>query len=166
MALITSLIGPGDDLIRFGDFPVWVGIATATILVLAAYGSLFNTIGLVMPKYGVYLCIIIGVWEFAMGFTSIISPNSPVTFLSISHWGLQIIDATVLAAWPDTLQYSQMSDAFGLDTGLQWIWSPPVHTLGTGNPYLSIATCVTFLSFISLILISMGSSIFRRKEIM
>ena len=166
MALITSLIGPGDELIRFGDFPVWVGIATATILVLAAYGSLFNTIGLVMPKYGVYLCIIIGVWEFAMGFTSIISPNSPVTFLSISHWGLQIIDATVLATWPDTLQYSQMSSAFGLETGLEWIWRHPVHTLGTGNPYLSIATSVTFLSFVSLILISMGSSIFQRKEIM
>lgn len=166
MALITSLIGPGDDLIRFGDFPVWIGIATATILVLAAYGSLFNTIGLVMPKYGVYLCIVIGVWEFAMGFTTIISPSSSVTFLSISHWGLQIVDATVLAAWPDTLQYSQMSNAFGLETGLEWIWRPPVHTLGTGNAYLSIFTSTAMLSVLSLVLISIGSSIFRRKEIM
>ena len=166
MALITSLIGPGDDLIRFGDFPVWVGIAAATILVLAAYGSLFNTIGLIMPKYGVYLCIIIGVWEFAMGFTSLFAPESSVTFLSISHWGLQMVDATVLAAWPDTLQYSQMSEAFGIDTGLQWIWKPPVHTLGTGNPYISIVTSITFLSIISGVLISMGSAIFRRKEIM
>tara|TARA_Y100001970_G_scaffold220324_1_gene270537 strand:- start:10256 stop:11902 length:1647 start_codon:yes stop_codon:yes gene_type:complete len=166
MALITSLIGPGDNLIRFGDFPVWIGIATATILVLAAYGSLFNTIGLVMPKYGVYLCIVIGVWEFAMGFTTIVSPTSSVTFLSISHWGLQIVDAIVLAAWPDTLQYSQMSNAFGLETGLEWIWRPPVHTLGTGNPYASIITSAAMLSILSLVLISIGSSIFRRKEIM
>ena len=53
MGLITSIIGPGESLLRVGDLPVWFGIATATILVLAAYGSLFNTVGLLLPKYGV-----------------------------------------------------------------------------------------------------------------
>ena len=76
MGLITSIIGPGESLLRVGDLPVWFGIAVATILVLAAYGSLFNTVGLLLPKYGVYLCIVIGVWEFAMGFTTLISPSS------------------------------------------------------------------------------------------
>ena len=85
MALITSVIGPGDSFVRLGDFPVWIGIAFTTILVLAAYGSLFNTIGLLLPKYGVYLCIIIGVWEFAMGFTTLISPSSSVASLSLIH---------------------------------------------------------------------------------
>ena len=127
MALITSVIGPGDSFVRLGDFPVWIGIAFTTILVLAAYGSLFNTIGLLLPKYGVYLCIIIGVWEFAMGFTTLISPSSSVASLSVSHWGLQLIDSVVLASWPDTLQFSQMSYAFGLETGLEWIWLSLIH---------------------------------------
>ena len=50
MALITSVIGPGDSFVRLGDFPVWLGIAFTTILVLMTYGSLFNTIGLLLPE--------------------------------------------------------------------------------------------------------------------
>ncbi len=166
MALITSVIGPGDSLVRIGDFPVWLGIAVATILVLAAYGSLFNTIGLLLPKYGVYLCIIIGVWEFAMGFTTLISPSSSIATISVSHWGLHLIDSIVLVSWPDTLQFSQMSSAFGLETGLEWIWSPPVHTLNSSNPYLGILTSVTMLSVISISMIGIGSAVFSKREIM
>ncbi len=166
MASITSVIGPGDSLVRFGDFPVWLGIAFTTILVLAAYGSLFNTIGLLLPKYGVYLCIIIGVWEFAMGFTTLISPTTSVASLSVSHWGLQLIDSVVLASWPDTIQFSQMSYAFGLDTGLEWIWSPPVHTLNTNNPYLGIVSSVVVLVTVSAAMIGFGSAVFSKREIM
>ena len=166
MGLITSVIGPGESLIRVGDLPVWLGIAIATILVLAAYGSLFNTIGLLLPKYGVYLCIVIGVWEFAMGFTTLISPGSSVATLSVSHWGLQLIDSIVMVSWPDTLQYSQMSSAFGLQTGLEWIWSPPVHTLNSSNAYLGILTSVTMLIGISVSMIGIGSAVFSKREIM
>ncbi len=166
MGLITSVIGPGESLIRVGDLPVWFGIAIATILVLAAYGSLFNTVGLLLPKYGVYLCIVIGVWEFAMGFTTLISPSSSIATLSVSHWGLQLIDSIVMISWPDTLQFSQMSSAFGLQTGLEWIWSPPVHTLNSNNAYLGILTSVTMLIGVSLSMIGIGSAVFSKKEIM
>ncbi len=166
MALITSVIGPGESLIRVGDFPVWLGIAVTTILVLAAYGSLFNTIGLLLPKYGVYLCIVIGVWEFAMGFTTLVSPSSSVATISVSHWGLQMIDSIVMVSWPDTLQFSQMSSAFSLGTGLEWIWSPPVHTLGSNNPYLGILTSVTMLIGVSVSMIWVGSAVFSKREIM
>ena len=64
IAFITSIIGPGNSFIRLSDYPVWIGIAFSTILVLTAYGSVFNTVGLVLPRYGVYLCILFGVWEF------------------------------------------------------------------------------------------------------
>lgn len=166
MGLITSIIGPGESLLRVGDLPVWLGIAIATILVLAAYGSLFNTIGLLLPKYGVYLCIVIGVWEFAMGFTTLISPSSSIATLSVSHWGLQLIDSIVMVSWPDTLQFSQMSSAFGLATGLEWIWSPPVHTLNSSNAYLGILTSVTMLIGISVSMIGIGSAVFSKREIM
>tara|TARA_S200000501_G_scaffold309617_1_gene299583 strand:+ start:8280 stop:9944 length:1665 start_codon:yes stop_codon:yes gene_type:complete len=166
MGLITSIIGPGESLLRVGDLPVWLGIAIATILVLAAYGSLFNTIGLLLPKYGVYLCIVIGVWEFAMGFTTLISPSSSIATLSVSHWGLQLIDSIVMVSWPDTLQFSQMSSAFGLATGLEWIWSPPVHTLNSSNAYLGILTSATMLIGISVSMIGIGSAVFSKREIM
>ena len=166
MGLITSIIGPGESLLRVGDLPVWFGIAVATILVLAAYGSLFNTVGLLLPKYGVYLCIVIGVWEFAMGFTTLISPSSSIATLSVSHWGLQLIDSIVMVSWPDTLQFSQMSSAFGLQTGLEWIWSPPVHTLNSSNAYLGILTSVTMLMGVSLSMIGIGSAVFSKREIM
>ena len=166
MGLITSIIGPGESLLRVGDLPVWLGIAIATILVLAAYGSLFNTIGLLLPKYGVYLCIVIGVWEFAMGFTTLISPSSSIATLSVSHWGLQLIDSIVMVSWPETLQFSQMSSAFGLATGLEWIWSPPVHTLNSSNAYLGILTSATMLIGISVSMIGIGSAVFSKREIM
>lgn len=166
MGLITSIIGPGESLFRVGDLPVWLGIAISTILVLAAYGSLFNTIGLLLPKYGVYLCIVIGVWEFAMGFTTLISPSSSIATLSVSHWGLQLIDSIVMVSWPDTLQFSQMSSAFGLQTGLEWIWAPPVHTLNSSNAYLGILTSTTMLIGVSVSMIGIGSAVFSKREIM
>ncbi|MAS17637.1 MAG: hypothetical protein CMA36_04470, partial [Euryarchaeota archaeon] len=75
MGLISSILGPGDQLIRLSDIPVWIGIGAATTLVLAAYGSMFNAMGLISPKYGVYLCIVFGIWEFMMGSFSIVNPN-------------------------------------------------------------------------------------------
>tara|TARA_Y100001933_G_C18472683_1_gene344901 strand:- start:243 stop:422 length:180 start_codon:yes stop_codon:yes gene_type:complete len=59
-----------------------------------------------------------------------------------------------------------MSYAFGLDTGLEWIWSPPVHTLNTNNPYLGIVSSVVVLVTISAAMIGFGSAIFSKREIM
>ena len=94
-----------------------------------------------------------------MGFTTLISPSSLIATLSVSHWGLQLIDSIVMVSWPDILfQFSQVSSAFGLQTGLEWIWSPPVHTLNSSNAYLGILTSVTMLIGVSVSMIGIGSS--------
>jgi ABC-type transport system involved in multi-copper enzyme maturation permease subunit len=166
VALITSLIGPGDSIVRLSDYPVWMGIALATILVLTAYGSIFNTVGLVMPKYGVYLCILFGIWEFLMGLFTITIPNASITMLSVSHWAIQIIDAVVMISWSDTSLIQQKADAFGLETGISFFWHPPVHTLETGSPFVALVISVVIIISISIGMIAIGQLIFRNKEIM
>ncbi|MCH1592299.1 MAG: ABC transporter permease, partial [Candidatus Thalassarchaeaceae archaeon] len=145
VGVISSILGPGEQLIRLADLPVWIGIGVATTLVLAAYGSMFNAMGLISPKYGVYLCIVFGIWEFMMGSFSILNPNWTVASVSISHWALQMIDAIVLLAWPDTIQWAEMDRAFEIDSGLSVFWQPPVHTLGTASAGIALLNSVIVL---------------------
>ncbi|MFL2962929.1 MAG: ABC transporter permease [Candidatus Thalassarchaeaceae archaeon] len=166
MGLFSSLLGPGENIIRLSDMPIWLGIGFATILVLCAYGALFNTLALISPKYGIYVCISIGVWEFVMGILTIANPNWTISAISINHWALQIIDSIVLIAWPDTLQLQQMSLAFNLETGLDIFWKPPAHTLGTSNPLVSIFISITMLSLFTVSMLGIGQSIFKNREIM
>ena len=166
MALVTSLIAPGDSIVRLSDYPVWLGVGLATILVLAAYGALYNTIGLIAPKYGVYFCIILGIWEFIMGLFTMTLPSATVPMLSVSHWALQLIDSVVLMAWPDTLQYTQISDAFGVESGLPFFWQPPVHTLGTQSPVVALLVSCSVLVMITLLMMAIGQSSFKNREIM
>jgi len=133
---------------------------------LAAYGALYNTIGLIAPKYGVYFCIILGIWEFIMGLFTMTLPSSTVPQLSISHWALQLIDAVVLIAWPDTLQYTQIADGFDLQSGLEFFWKPPEHTLGTQSPAVALLVSCTVLIMITLLMMAIGQSSFKNREIM
>ena len=166
MGIIGSLLGPGESIIRLSDLPIWLGIGFATILVLCAYGALFNTLALITPKYGIYICIFIGVWEFVMGILTIANPNWTISAISINHWALQIIDSIVLIAWPDTLQLQQMSIAFNLETGLDLFWKPPAHTLGTSNPLVSIFVSIVMLFLFTISMLGIGQSIFKNREIM
>lgn len=166
MGIIGSLLGPGESIIRLSDLPIWLGIGFATILVLCAYGALFNTLALITPKYGIYICIFIGVWEFVMGILTIANPNWTISAISINHWSLQIIDSIVLIAWPDTLQLQQMSIAFNLETGLDLFWKPPAHTLGTSNPFVSIIVSIVMLFLFTISMLGIGQSIFKNREIM
>jgi ABC-type Na+ efflux pump, permease component len=163
VGLIASLLGPGNQIIRLSDLPVWLGIGFATTLVLAAYGSIFNAMGLISPKYGVYLCIVFGIWEFMMGSFSIVNPNWTVASVSISHWALQMIDAMVLLAWPDTIQWAEMDNAFGIDSGLSVFWQPPVHTLGTASAGVALLNNVLVLLIGSVAWIFLAKSVFNRK---
>jgi len=166
VAIITSIIGPGDSIIRLTDFPVWMGIALSTILVLSAYGAIFNTVGLLLPKSGVYVCILYGIWEFLMGLFTITIPTATIPMLSISHWAIQIIDAVVLIVWSDTSIIQQQADAFGLETGISFFWHPPVHTLETGNPFVALLVSVVLISIVTISMIGIGQLLFRNKEIM
>ena len=166
MGLLASLLGPGDQIIRLSDMPVWLGIGFATTLVLVAYGSMFNAMGLISPKYGVYLCIVFGIWEFMMGSFSIVNPNWTVASVSISHWALQMIDAMVLLAWPDTIQWAEMDNAFDIDSGLSVFWQPPVHTLGTASAGVALLNSVLVLLIVSFAWVFIAKSVFSRREIM
>jgi len=166
VGIITAVLGPGDSFIRLSDIPVWLGIGFATFLVLAAYGALFNTLGLISPKYGIYISIVFGVWEFIAAIFTFADPNWTISALSINHWALQIIDSVVLLAWPETLQLQQMSSAFNLNTGLDLFWKPPAHTLGTSNPIISIIISVVVLTLITISMLGLGQSIFKNREIM
>ena len=166
MGIIASVLGPGDSIIRLKDMPIWIGIGFTTILVLCAYGALFNTLALISPKYGIYICISIGVWEFVMGILTIANPNWNISAISINHWALQIIDSIVLLTWPDTLQLQQMSQAFNLESGLDIFWKPPVHTLGTSNPLIAILVSFTMLFLFTISMLGVGQSIFKNREIM
>ena len=166
VGLISSILGPGDQLIRLSDIPVWIGIGIATTLVLAAYGSMFNAMGLISPKYGVYLCIVFGIWEFMMGSFSIVNPNWTVASVSISHWALQMIDAIVLLAWPDTIQWAEMDNAFGIGSGLSVFWQPPVHTLGTASAGIALLNSILVLLAVTVAWVFIAKSVFSRREIL
>ena len=166
VGLISSILGPGDQLIRLSDIPVWIGIGAATTLVLAAYGSMFNAMGLISPKYGVYLCIVFGIWEFMMGSFSIVNPNWTVASVSISHWALQMIDAVVMLAWPDTIQWAEMDNAFGMGSGLSVFWQPPVHTLGTASAGIALLNSILVLLMVTAAWVFIAKSVFSRREIM
>ena len=166
VGVVTAALGPGDQIFRISDLPVWLGIGLATTFVLAAYGALFNTMGLISPKYGVYVCIVFGVWEFMMGTFSIINPNWTISSISITHWALQMIDAIVLLAWPDTLQWAEIGAAYGIETGLSFFWHPPVHTLGTQSAAVALLVSVVTLLSVTVVMMVIGQSVFSRREIM
>ena len=162
MAVLTSILGPDGN--RFSDVNMWFGIGVVTVLSLAAYGSIFNAMGLISPRYGVYFALIFGVYEFAMAVMTLFGAEL-VPIFSVSHWALQMIDAIVLVVWSDTIMLSQMATAFNLDTGLAFFWSPPKHTLGTGSPALAIGLSLAVLISFILLPILIGQSIFKRREI-
>ena len=140
MGLVTASLGPGDSIFRLKDVIVWLGIAFATILALAAYGAIFNTLGL--------------------GGAELI----PV--LSVSHWTLQLIDSIVLIVWPNTIEMHIIASAFDLPSGITAFWNPPAHTLGTESPFISGLISVIVLLLITSLMIIFGQSQFKRREIM
>ncbi len=166
MGIVTATLGPGDQIFRLSDLPVWLGIGIATTFVLAAYGAVFNTVGLVSPKYGVYACIVFGVWEFMMGTFSIINPNWTISSISITHWALQMIDAIVLLAWPDTLQWAEIGAAYGIESSLSIFWKPPVHTFGTQSAAVALLVSAVMLLSVTVAMVAVGQSVFSRREIM
>ena len=85
MGVVTASLGPGDSIFRLKDVIVWLGIAFATILALAAYGAIFNTLGLLSSRYGVYIALVIGVYEFVMAVLTL-GGAELIPVLSVSHW--------------------------------------------------------------------------------
>ena len=165
MGVVTAALGPGDSIFRLTDIVVWLGIAFATILALAAYGAIFNTLGLISSKYGVYIALIIGVYEFVMAVLTL-AGASLIPVLSVSHWTLQLIDSIVLIVWPNTLEMSIIAEAFDLPSALAAFWNPPMHHLGTENPFISALLSVVVLLLITVVMVLFGQRLFKHREIM
>ena len=165
MGLVTASLGPGDSIFRLKDVIVWLGIAFATILALAAYGAIFNTLGLLSSRYGVYIALVIGVYEFVMAVLTL-GGAELIPVLSVSHWTLQLIDSIVLIVWPNTIEMHLIATAFELPSGITAFWNPPVHTLGTESPFVSALISVIVLIMITSLMILFGQLQFKRREIM
>ena len=165
MGLVTASLGPGDSIFRLKDVIVWLGIAFATILALAAYGAIFNTLGLLSSRYGVYIALVIGVYEFVMAVLTL-GGAELIPVLSVSHWTLQLIDSIVLIVWPNTIEMHLIATAFELPSGITAFWNPPVHTLGTESPFVSGLISVIVLIMITSLMILFGQLQFKRREIM
>jgi hypothetical protein len=58
------------------------------------------------------------------------------------------------------------ANAFGLSTGIDLFWNPPIHSLGTDNPFISAIISVVVLIFITVFMIWFGQRQFSRSEIM
>ena len=101
-----------------------------------------------------------------MGSFSIVNPNWTVASVSISHWALQMIDAVVLLAWPDTIQWAEMDNAFEIGSGLSVFWQPPVHTLGTASAGIALLNSVLVLVVVTAAWVFIAKSVFSRREIL
>ena len=101
-----------------------------------------------------------------MGSFSIVNPNWTVATLTISHWALQMIDAVVMLAWPDTIQWAEMDNAFGIGSGLSVFWQPPVHTLGTASAGVALLHSILVLLVVTAAWVFNAKSVFSRREIM
>ena len=77
-----------------------------------------------------------------------------------------MIDAIVLLAWPDTIQWAEMDNAFGIGSGLSVFWQPPVHTLGTASAGIALLNSILVLLAVTVAWVFIAKSVFSRREIM
>ena len=152
-------------LYRWQDLTIWLGVLVASWMVLLAYGSIFCVCGLVSPKYGVFIAIGLGVWEFLMAMLSLVDPTFPLTYLSISHWGIEIINCAALLAYPDMIWMIQVSEfyGFGADIALQVFWSPPSAV--KGSPLGSLVVSLFVLTLYTVFALFIGQAMFKRREL-
>ncbi|MED6313396.1 MAG: hypothetical protein VX653_06125, partial [Candidatus Thermoplasmatota archaeon] len=111
------------------------------------------------------IALVIGVYEFVMAVLTL-GGAELIPVLSVSHWTLQLIDSIVLIVWPNTIEMHLIATAFDLPSGIRAFWNPPVHTLGTENPFISGLISVVVLLLITIMMILFGQAQFKRREIM
>ena len=175
-AIITGLMGPGEGFFRFADLFLWFGIFIATILLSTAYAAIFMTMG-VIHKYGMIGAIVFGVWEFSMAITSVFSPETTVTQLSLARWGMIIVDGFANITWPDSqllvalgqsVTVTNWDFGFSYESSLEGadILEGFAHrTPLTGDPIVDILISCTLLFTITVLTIIICQSIFKGKEI-
>jgi ABC-type transport system involved in multi-copper enzyme maturation permease subunit len=164
-ALVTGFLAPSEGIFRFGDMGMWLGILIASYLVLLAYGAIFSTFGIISPKFGIFMALGFGVWEFIMAMFSLTVPNLALSRLSVSHWGIQIIDSAATLNWPDYYVMLEQSRAYGFEdqVSLDAFWNPPAVIVNSGMANLVVSMLV--LLFISVMAVFIGQAAFKRREL-
>ena len=164
-AIITGFLAPSDSLFRFNDMSAWLGVLLASWLVMLAYGTIFCTLGVMSPKFGIWIAIILGVWEFAMAMISLGAPNFPLTWLSISHWGIEIINCTSVLAYPDMSFLINIAGEinFASEIALSGFYSPP--SVVQGSPFISLLISIFVLVSFTIFALFIGQSSLKRKEL-
>ena len=165
VGLVTSFIGPGDSLFRFQDLTVWLIIGITAALVLLAYSTTFSALGVISKKFGIYIAMVMGVWEFIMAFFSLLtSGQSKVAWLSVSHWGLEMVNSAALIAWPDSGYYDIIGTGlFNSSVVFSIFWNEPV--IVPGSPIGSLLVSSLFLIFYIGVWVLIGQSFLGRREI-
>ena len=165
VGLVTSFIGPGDSIFRFQDLTVWLIIGITAALVLLAYSTTFSALGVISKRFGIYIAMVMGVWEFIMAFFSLLtSGQSKVAWLSVSHWGLEMVNSAALIAWPDSGYYDIIgSGLFNSSVVFSIFWNEPVIVSGSAIGSLLVSSL--FLIFYIGVWVLIGQSFLGRREI-
>ena len=163
--LITGFLAPSESVFRFHDMSAWLGILLASWLVMLAYGTIFCTLGVMSQKFGLWIAIGLGVWEFAMAMLSLAAPNFPLTWLSISHWGIEIINCTSIFAYPDQSYMIHMAGeiSWGSEIALSGFYSPP--SVVSGSPFISLLISIFVLLTVTIGSLFVGQSSLKNKEL-
>jgi ABC-type transport system involved in multi-copper enzyme maturation permease subunit len=163
--IVTGFLAPSESVFRFHDMSAWLGVLLASWLVMLAYGTIFCTLGVMSPKFGLWLAIGLGVWEFSMAMMSLAAPNFPLTWLSISHWGIEIINCTSVLAYPDQSYMINMASqiSWGSEIALAGFYSPP--SVVAGSPFISLLISIFVLLTITIGALFVGQSSLKRKEL-
>ncbi len=165
-AIVTGFLAPSDSIFRFHDMSAWLGILLASWLMMLAYGTIFCTLGVISPRFGLWIAIAFGVWEFAMAMISLGAPNFPLTWLSVSHWGIEIINCTSVLAYPDQsylIEIAGMNNDWGSEAALVGFYSPP--SVIAGNSFASLLISIFVLVVFTVFALFIGQSSLKRKEL-
>jgi len=165
-AIVTGFLAPSDSIFRFHDMSAWLGVLLASWLMMLAYGTIFCTLGVVSPRFGLWIAIGFGVWEFAMAMISLGAPNFPLTWLSVSHWGIEIINCTSVLAYPDQsymIEIASMNNDWGSQAALAGFYSPP--SVVAGNSFASLLISIFVLVLFTIFALFIGQSSLKRKEL-
>jgi hypothetical protein len=100
-----------------------------------------------------------------MAMMSLAIPTFPLTWLSISHWGIEIINCTSILAYPDQSYMINMASeiSWGSEIALAGFYSPP--SVVAGSPFISLLISILVLLIITIGALFVGQSSLKNKEL-
>ncbi len=164
VGIVTGFLGPSDTLFRFQDLTVWLIVGIASALVLLAYSTTFAMFGVLSKRFGAYIAILMGLWEFIMAFFSLLSGGqSRIAWLSVSHWGIEMVNAAALIAWPDSQYYDIIGEGYYDSADIFSVfWNAPTTN---ESPSVALLMAAFVLVAYVLLMVVLGQSFLGRREI-